>query len=305
GFPKPEIFALYNALAEGEVGLIITGHFYVHPERKCSPGQAGLWSDRHIEPFKHLVAGVHSRGGVIVAQLNASALPPEAAAIEDLNAMVACFGAAAQRAMAAGFDGVQIHAAHGYFLSEFITPAANRRGDAYGGNAEGRRRLLLETVRACRQAMPANRLLLCKLGAKDGQADSLSLAEAIGIAQALAVEGLTAIEISCGRAGPQAQPVVKDIADPSQEAYFAPLAAAIKNSVSIPVILVGGLRSLAVMEKLVHDGVCDLVALCRPFIREPDLVSRLRRGAAARASCISCNGCFNLRSVRCAFPPRG
>jgi len=243
---------------------------------------------------------VHSRGGIIVAQLNSSAIAPESATAGDLREIVACFASAARRAVAAGFDGVQIHAAHGYLLSNFITPATNRRLDSYGGTGEGRMRLLLEIVRACRYEMPSDLLLLCKLGAKDGQENSLALEEAIAIAKALAAEGTMAIEISCGRSGPYAQPVVKDIADDSQEAYFAPIAAAIKSAVSIPVMLVGGLRSLAVMDRLVQDGVCDLVSLCRPFIREPDLVQRLRGGLTARSACVSCNGCFSLRSVRCA-----
>ncbi len=300
GFPKPDLLALYAALAEGEIGLIITGHFYVHPELKCSPGQAGLWSDRHVEPFQRLAAEVHARGGIIVAQLNSPAMAPEEAGVEDLHMMVECFSSAARRAMAAGFDGVQIHAAHGYLLSTFLTPSANRRQDAYGGNAEGRRRLLVEIVRACREVLPDNRLLLCKLGAKDGQDNSLPLEEVIDIARALAAEKAAAIEISCGRAGPYAQPVVKDITTAAQEAYFAPIAAAIKAEVDIPIILVGGLRSLAVMTKAVRDNVCDLISLCRPFIREPELVRRLRNGEADRAACTSCNGCFNLRNVRCA-----
>jgi 2,4-dienoyl-CoA reductase-like NADH-dependent reductase (Old Yellow Enzyme family) len=201
----------------------------------------------------------------------------------------------------AGFDGVQIHAAHGYLLSAFLTPSANARTDAYGGDAAGRRRLLLEVAARVREAVGPDRALLCKFGAVDGRDNSLPIEETVETAQALARAGVDALEVSCTFGGPHAQPSAEGIDAPGKEAYFARHARAIRAAVRIPVILVGGLRSLDVMEQAVAGGVCDFVALSRPFIREPDLVNAFREGRARRAACVSCNRCYDPRGFRCVF----
>lgn len=281
--------------------MIITGHMYVHPERKCSPAQTGAWSDRHLPGLTRLAQAAKLNGAHAVAQINFAARPPAELTAAEIEDVIERFVAAGVRSIRAGFDGVQMHAAHGYLLSGFLTPAANRRSDQYGADAAGRRRLLVEIALRLRAAIGPDRLLLCKLGAMDGRDDSLPLAETLTTAAALQDAGMNAIEVSCTFPGPHAQPVAEHINAASDEAYFAAAAAAIRARVQIPVMLVGGLRSLAVMERMVSDGVCDLVSLCRPFIREPDLVNRFAADSQSRAACISCNKCFNLRGFRCVF----
>jgi len=301
GLLKDDVAPIYEALAAGGVGLIISGHMYVHPEWKCSPGQTGIWGDEHLPGLARLAQAAQTHGAHAVAQLNSATRPPHELSAAEIRETADAFVAAAERACAAGFRGVQIHAAHGYLLSAFLTPAANQRTDAYGGDGAGRRRLLVEVMERTRAAIGPDRALLCKLGVVDGRDNSLPLAESLETAQALAAAGVDGVEISTTFPGDHALPVVPGIDAPEKEAYFAPAARVLKGALSIPLILVGGLRSRVVMERLVLDRTCDFVSLSRPFIREPDLVNRLQSGAASRAACTSCNLCFGprARGLRC------
>jgi 2,4-dienoyl-CoA reductase-like NADH-dependent reductase (Old Yellow Enzyme family) len=301
GLCREEIFPIYEALARGGVGLIVTGHMYVLEDQKCSPRQTGIWSDRHMPGLERLARACRGNGTRAVAQLNAAARRPGTLSAADLGEVVDGFVAAALRAERAGFDGVQLHAAHGYLLSAFLTPAENDRADAYGGDAVRRRNLLLEVVEQARGALAPQTALLCKLGVVDGRDDSLPLEEAVETARALEEAGVDAIEVSCTFGGPRAMPSAEGIDAPEKEAYFAPEARAVRAAVGVPVILVGGLRSLDVMERLVEEGACDMVSLCRPLIRRPDLVNAFGEGRTRRADCVSCNKCYDRRGFRCVF----
>ena len=139
---------------------------------------------------------------------------------------------------------------------------------------------------------------LCTPFDKKGALNEAMLERLVAYHVAAGVDG---IEISSTLSGDHAQPAAEGIDSEDKEAYFAPLARAVKAAVQIPVILVGGLRSLGVMERQVADGSCDLVSLCRPFIREPDLVNAFAEGRTARAACISCNKCYDPHGFRCVF----
>ncbi len=301
GCLKETVFPIYKKLAEGGVGLIITGHMYVHPRWKCSPRQTGVWDDRHLPGLMRLAETSRKNGVHAVAQINYSARLPADLTVEEIAEAANCFAEAGERAVRAGFDGVQIHAAHGYLLSGFITPFANFRDDEYGRNAAGRRRLLLDIAGRLRERIGPEKLLLCKLGALDGRDNSLSLDETVATASALRDSGVDAIEVSCTFAGSYAKPAAENIDNKSAEGYFAKAAAEIRRQANITVILVGGLRSLSVMEQLVSGGTCDMVSLCRPFIREPDLVNRFAAGTHLRAACISCNQCYSPCGFQCVY----
>lgn len=301
GLVQDTMFPIYEALAAGGVGLIVPGHMYCHADRKCSPLQTGIWDGRHVPGLTRLVEACHGDDTKTVAQINYQARVPAEMTLDDIAEAADCFVAAAQRAMAAGFDGVQIHAAHGYLVSGFLTPSENKRDDAYGGDAHGRRRLLVEIADRTRQAIGANAALLCKLGSVDGRDNSLSIDETVETAQALESAGVDAVEISATFSGDYANAVATEINSVEREAYFSHLANPVKHAVSMPVILVGGLRSLDVMETVVHDGLCDMVSLCRPLIREPGLIDDFQAGRTRRAACISCNKCFNPRGFKCVF----
>lgn len=301
GILRDTVFPIYERLADGGVGLIITGHTYCHKDWKCSPNQTGIWSDEHIPGLARLATASHRNGVKAIVQINYAGRKPAEMGAAEIAEAVDCFAAAAQRAMQAGFDGVQIHAAHGYLLSCFLTPSENLRTDGYGRDADGRRRLLIEVAQRMRGELGAGVPVLCKLGALDGRDNSLPIEETVGTARALEVAGVDAIEVSCTLPGAHMHPAAEGIDSPEKEAYFAKQALAIKKAVGIPVILVGGLRSLDVMERVVHDGVCDLVSLCRPLIRQPELVNSFAAGMTRRSECVSCNKCFNPRGFRCVF----
>ncbi len=299
GTIRDRLLPIYQRLAAGGVGLIVSGHMAVREAGKASPGQTGIWSDAHLPGLERMAAAAKANGACAVAQLNHASAPPAELSEDALRCIADAFVDAGQRAAAAGFDGVQVHAAHGYLLSGFLTPAVNARADAHGRDAAGRRRLLLEIVRRLRDTLGPTTTLLCKLGVVDGQSDSLPLAESVETVRALAASGLDGVEISGGPIGSHANAIAEAIDAPEKEAYFAEAAKAVRSAVAIPVILVGGLRSRPVMERVVDAGACDLVALARPLVREPDLVNRFARGETARASCTSCNGCLSTRGLQC------
>jgi len=316
GRVTPLLVEFYARLAEGGVGLIVTGHSFVRADGKASEGMMGVHSDAMLPGLRQLVEAVHARGGRIVCQLNhagrqtrpeltggkrpiapsavtdrATGITPRALAAAEIEPLIECYVEAARRCRDAGFDGVQLHCAHGYLMSEFISPYTNRREDAWGGSLEARARFPLEVLRRIRAALGREFPVLVKLNAEDFIEGGLTLGESCRIAAMLEKEGIDAIEISAGMAETVDKIVRKNVAGPEQEAYFLPYAREFRRWVSVPLILVGGLRSLGVMELVLQSGAADFVSLSRPLIREPELPRKLRDGAATRAACVSCNCC--------------
>lgn len=303
-------------LAQGRVGLIVTGHAYVSPEGQAGPWQLGVYQDELVPGLQRMTAAVHDAGGRIVLQLAhagtfASAkltrttpwavsafeglarTPRREMTVEDIQNLKASFAEAARRGQEAGFDGVQIHAAHGYLLSQFLSPAFNRREDAYGGDAERRSRAPLEVVRAVREMVGPDYPVLIKMNGRDDADGGLELEEAVQAAQKLEAAGLDALELSGGLlTGGHRSPSRPGIKTQEQEAYFREEARAFKAAINIPLILVGGLRSFDVAEGLVQSGVADYISMSRPLIREPDLIRRWMEGDRSRAACKSDNLCF-------------
>jgi 2,4-dienoyl-CoA reductase-like NADH-dependent reductase (Old Yellow Enzyme family) len=303
-------------LAAGGVGLIISGHSYVLPEGQAGPKQMGIYKDDLIPGLASMTDAVHNAGGKIVAQLahagtfaaeTLTRIPPRAVSVfdglaktprhelthEDIQHLVTAYVQAAERAKAAGFDGVQVHAAHGYLFSQFLSPAYNRRQDAYGGPIENRSRALCETVAAVRQALGPDVPVLVKINAWDDVENGLTLEDSVRTAALLAAAGIDAVEVSGGFLTSKTRsPSRLGINSPEKEACFQAGAAAFKQALDIPVILVGGIRSLDKARELVAGGVADYISLCRPLIREPGLINRWRKGDTRPALCKSDNLCF-------------
>ncbi|TEB07619.1 NADH oxidase [Pelotomaculum schinkii] len=316
---------LYRTLAENEVGLIITAHAYVqHPLGRVAPGQNAIYDDQFIEGYRRLADIAHQHGSKLVLQIShagrqvnvpaeglvpvapsavtdkSTSLTPRALTDGEIRELIDCYAAAMLRAKKAGCDGVQVHIAHGYLLSEFISPYTNRREDQWGGSIENRTRILREIIIRGKKLTGEAYPVLAKLNTTDGFAEAgyLTLEDAIYTAKLLDSLGVAAIEVSGGIKESKKGFAWPGINAPEKEAYFAAAAGKIKAEVTCPVILVGGLRSLAVMESVLDTGIADMVALCRPFIQEPDLVKRFINGQA-KAACASCNGCFNPKGIRC------
>jgi 2,4-dienoyl-CoA reductase-like NADH-dependent reductase (Old Yellow Enzyme family) len=245
-------------------------------------------------------AGVQSRyhnplGTVLpaVSKLDTLKTPHFQMTDGDIETLVSEYAAAALRVKEAGFDAVQLHAAHGYGISQFLSPVYNKRTDCWGGSAENRRRFLIEVVRRVREATGPGFPLLVKLGVQDDEEGGLSIEEGTGTAREAEKEGINAIEVSAGVGGTPVRIIRRSA---PEDAYFRGRAAAVRKAVNVPVIAVGGIRSLEMAEDIVRSGDADLISMCRVFIRQPDIIARWRRGETEPATCIHCNKCFSLLS---------
>lgn len=212
----------------------------------------------------------------------------------DIRQVINLFVNAAIRADKAGYDGVQIHAAHSFFLSRFISPAFNHRKDGYGGTPERRGRILTEIIQAIREKAPRLHINV-KINSSDFMRGGLTPEESMAICRLCADAGIGSIEVSGNGTS------VSGIRAGKNEAYFAQFALALAETVSIPVILVGGHRSVENMEKVLNAGDIDFMSLSRPLIREPDLPNRWSAGDHRPAECISCNMCYRTPGHVCIF----
>ena len=334
GVVSEDYVELHRALAGGGVGLAFTGHMYVHPRGRYGPRQAGLHDDAVIGRLRRVTEAVHREGGRIFAQiahagsqsmvadsepLAVSAVPNvmtgrhvAEAGDDELTEAVAAFGAAARRAVEAGFDGVHVHGANGYLIAQSRSPVTNRRTDRWGGSRERREAFALAVVRAVREAVPPDRGLTMKLGLTDmvDEPGGLTVEDAVEGARELVAAGLDGIEVSSNLMSDYVSASIRPYVavdrkraledwlvhrlhkGPEPEHYFLPLARELRRRVDTSVILVGGLRRAQTMSTLVENGEADFLSLARPLIREPDLVRRLTDGTADKAACVSCNICL-------------
>ncbi len=327
GRPEQPLADLYAELARGGIGLIITGHTFVHQGGRCHLHMTGAHRDDLIPALEMLTRAVHEEGGLVAMQLNhggrqcaADAIPglpvapspvplskvrerPQELNEDAIREIITAFAEAAGRAKAAGFDGVQIHGAHGYLVNQFNSPAANRRRDQWGGTPARRMRFLEEMAASIRDQVGDDYPLLIKLGMEDHVRDGLTLKDSVEIVRHLADWGLNALETSGGIGMTS---VRKDILHAEEEAYFLDFARAAREASDLPIILVGGLRSREVMKRILEEGSADFISMSRPLIREPDLPRRLRDGQEC-SSCISCNLCWPPRGeygIACRDPKR-
>jgi 2,4-dienoyl-CoA reductase-like NADH-dependent reductase (Old Yellow Enzyme family) len=321
---------LFGRLAEGEVGLIITGHAFVRPDGKASPRQLGASDDRFIDGLGRIAAAVHRFPSRVFLQIAhagrqtkeklcqcvpispsavydpVSKVMPRELAPGEIEAFIGDFIEAARRARDAGCDGVQLHAAHGYLLSSFLSPHTNRRRDQWGGPIENRARILVEILGGIRKRLGRGFPVIAKLNSSDFLDGGLTAGESVQTAVLLESAGIDGIEVSGGMAEARRGSIWPGLRKPEDEGYFVAAAERVKAAVRVPVFGLGGIRSLAVAEALVRDGRVDLVSMSRPFIRDPRLVKNFREGRVTISECISCNKCMNLRGIRCAQiePPR-
>ncbi len=321
GYVTDRAVEMYTRLADGGVGLIITGFQYVMPNGVAMPYQIGNYADDMCEGLTQWVEAIHAHRGKVVAQLvhtgakanpdlffeegevwGPSAVPdplngrtPKEMSQQEISQVVEAFAAAAARAQKAGFDGIQLHAAHGYGINQFLSAASNRRSDTYGGDIQRRYRFLGEILEAIRGAVGKDYPVFIKLSGNDYFEGGLTQEESLTVGRRLADDGIDCIEVSGGsRASADGMiPSRPNILREREEAYLAQLAKRFKETVPVPIITVGGIRSLSVASRIVDEGLADYVAMCRPFIREPNLIKRWKSEDLRKATCISCNGCFD------------
>jgi 2,4-dienoyl-CoA reductase-like NADH-dependent reductase (Old Yellow Enzyme family) len=328
GFVTPRLTALMAELARAEVGLIITGHAYVSPEGQAGQRQMGIYSDDFITSLRSMTDAVHDAGGTIVAQLAHSGclgrpeisrtecVGPSArpeiyksscreAGPEEIEDIVSAFAASAVRARKAGFDGVQIHAAHGYLLSQFLSPFFNLRRDRYGGDQPARTRLLIQILRRISSKAGEDFPLLVKMNSEDFLEGGLTIEQMLETAGMLEEVGVAAVELSggtpySGRFNPLRQGKI-DI--PEKEVFYRRAAEQYSSRIGLTLILVGGIRSFDTAQSLVEDGTADFVSLSRPLICEPGLIARWKAGDRRASMCRSDNRCIKAmrrgKEMRC------
>jgi 2,4-dienoyl-CoA reductase-like NADH-dependent reductase (Old Yellow Enzyme family) len=315
GYPRVQLMDLYRNLVTGGVGLIITGHMFVHPSGKCHPEMTGIYSDQLILGLAQLAEAVHALGGKIAVQINhggmqcasecvVDAIAPSAVDApvsrrsareigrDEIHILIEAYAQAARRAREAGFDAVQLHGAHGYLINQFLSPAINRRRDEWGGSFENRLRFLKEVVQTVRGQVGREYPVFIKFGMVDGLEAGLDLKNGAEIVARMADLGLDGVEISGGIGGKGVINVRKGIRKSEDEGYFLPLVRKARQSTRLPIAVVGGFRSREVMENVLNNGEADFISLCRPLISEPDFPNRLRAGATEKSRCIASNNCW-------------
>jgi len=344
GSPTEMMIKKYELLAKGEVGAIITGYAGIQQNGK-SPMHNMLMidSDAQIKPFQELTRRIHEYGTPIFLQIahcgrqtrsKITGFPtvapspikdkmyneeiPHALSEAEINEIIDNFVLAVQRAKKAGFDGVQLHAAHGYLLSSFLSPHMNKRSDKWGGSTENRFRIVGEIIRQAR-ARVGEYPILAKINAYEKSKDGIRTEEVMKISRCLEQEGCDGIEVSCGIAEegfvtsrgdfpfemiatnnfkmekvprlfyPLVELVIeRTMASPEPRfLYNLDHAEKIKKNVSIPVIVVGGIRKLKDIRNIIEQERCDFVSMSRPLIIEPNLVKKFKEGRQSESKCIN------------------
>ncbi len=326
GFAEDRHVAHYRARAAGGVGLVIVEAACVLPEGRLHIPQLGLWSDGHIPGLARIAAACRAEGARTLLQVHHAgrhsvpdpANPEEpvlgpsdwshgrrrarAASAEELAAIGEAFVAAARRAFDAGFDGVELHGAHGYLLNQVASPIANRRTDGYGGDTRGRTRLLREIVAGIRSGTSPDFLVGCRMGGLDPDLD-----EGVRIARAYAEAGVQVLHVSGGIAGPDGLPPVPDDAIQgaraaggrfSDEPFSLPVFAArrIRKEAGVPVIAANGIHTGERAAWLVREGWADMAAIGRPLLHDPDWARRVRQGQPGDC-CLHCRSCGWFRKA--------
>lgn len=316
GSATPKLIDCMISLARGGVGLIISGHTYVQKAGQAGPWQLGVYSDDLVPGLTAMADAVHKNSGKIVMQLAHAGFfansklsgyqpfavsevegmaksPRKEMTAQDISEIVQAFAEAAKRAKRAGFDGVQIHSAHGYLMSQFLSPSFNKRTDKYGVNLENRARAVMETLRAVRSSVGQDYPILVKMNCSDFIDNGLTLDDSIQVGKMLEGGGIDAIELSGGvLTSSKLSPSRMGIHSEEKEAYFQQEAKAFKEKINVPLILVGGNRSYNMAERIISEGTADYISICRPLIREPGLINRWKSGDFAKSACLSDNQCF-------------
>ncbi|MEV5501280.1 NADH:flavin oxidoreductase [Nonomuraea fuscirosea] len=337
-----DLIAFHRAHAAGGAAMTTVAYCAVAPEGRTQRHQ--LWMRQEALPgLRRLTDAVHAEGAAVSAQLGHAgpvansrstrlpALAPSArvnpqamamtrrATVADIERITAAHATAAELAVRAGFDAVEIHLGHNYFASSFLSPRLNRRRDAYGGSLANRAKVALGAARAVRDAVGDRVAVLAKLNMDDGVRGGLGIEESLEVARWLERDGsLDALELTCGSsllnpmylfrgeaplrefAATFKQPTRLGVrltggrfirAYPYQEAYLLDSARRFRAALKLPLILLGGISQRATMDLAMAEGF-EFVAMARALLREPDLVNRLRADPATRSLCVHCNKCM-------------
>jgi len=301
-----DTYEIYRELAKGGVGAIITGFTSVATNDFYFGGMMRLSDNKLIPQYKKLVEIIHAEDCKAISQLALGAFYKKISSknfieisetsmrTQDVENIIKMFVAAANRAEICGFDGVQIHAAHFFFLSRFISPLVNHRKDKFGGSTENRAEILLEILRGIKNSAPKLHVTI-KINSNDFTVGGIEEEESLKICEMLAAAGIDSIEVSGNGTS------VGGIKAGVNEGYFGDFAAKLAKEVKIPVICVGGWRSRQEMEKFLNQTDVELISLSRPLVCEPDFPKKLFADKNCVSKCVSCNACYSTPAHRCRF----
>ena len=347
----------YSQIAKGGAGLVVPGYLFIMANGRAMPNQTGIHKDSMIEGLKKLVDEIHDKGSKVAFQLvhsgrqtskdyieqtpiapskgprdNIYMVKPKELTEQEIHEIIKAFGAAAFRASEAGADGVQIHAAHGYLVNQFLSPFFNKRTDSWGSSDENRFRFVKEVILEIKKNISDEMSILIKLNTRDyTPKEGITLDLAKKYSAWLAELPIDGLEVSCGTLSFSMFNMVRgDVPTEEiimnfpwwrkilgklmlknmegkfnlEEGYNLEAAKLIKPVVKgKPLFLVGGLRKVAHMEEVLKNGFADFISMSRPFIREPNIVNKIAEGKTDSVACVSCNKCFaaaaNFMPVYC------
>lgn len=336
----------YRRLAKGGVGLIIPGYCFVMENGRSMKYQTGLHNDEMIDGLQKLVDTVHGEGSKLVFQLMHSGrqtskdtigqtqiapskgpmdtiymAKPREMSEGEIKEIISAFGAAANRAKISGADGVQIHAAHGYLVNQFLSPFFNKRNDSWGGSDKNRFKFLKEVVFEVKKNISDTMALIVKLNTNDFTPKTgITIQLAKKYSEWMLDLPIDGIEVSCGTLSYSMFNMVRGDVPTNEltinfplwrkiigkmmlkkmegkfdleDGYNVEAAKTIKPGIGeIPLMVVGGMRSLTHMEEVIENGIADFISMCRPFIKDPNVVDKFKNKEIERVSCVSCNKCF-------------
>lgn len=331
GHLTPELIEIYEQLAKGGAATLITGYAFVCEEEQPNPRMMGIYNDSFIDEYRDFTNRIHAHGANIVMQIvyggsmttfnvgKRTIWGPSAhinertgtVAVEmspdDIDRLKEAYTQAAIRIQKAGFDGVELHAGHGYLLSQFLSPTHNRRSDQYGGLLHNRARIIYEIVESIRKAVGELFPVMIKMNSQDFRGEQgLTEDEAIEVARQLEKRGISAIEVTGGdesspevvngNLGPAR---VRIASSKNKESYFRVFAARLAKHINVPVILIGGNRHYDIMEEILNQSEIAFFSMSRPLTAEPDLIEKWRSGNLKKPKCVSCNKCYFTPGKRC------
>lgn len=315
-----EIVRTYEELAKGGAAMIVTGLTSIVRNDAEIGGGAKFFDDRFIAGHKRLTDAIHKHGALVMMQTAivdgpvdeptnetraegklACTMPckeeeaDRLLSTEQVEEIVHLFGDAAHRAEEAGYDGVQIHAAHFFYLSKFISPLLNHRTDRYGGDQRGRTRILYEILKDMREKTSPDFLITMKINSTDEYPGGLTVQDFLVSCKLMANAGIDAIEVSGNGTSHTG------IKAGQNEGYFRAAAMSLAALVDVPVVLVGGFRSIEKINQYLDETKIEYVSLSRPLVREPNLIQRWQEGDTRPSLCVSCNTCYRTPGHQCIF----
>jgi NADH:flavin oxidoreductases, Old Yellow Enzyme family len=312
--PGDALFNLYGRWAHGGAGLLITGNVMVDPNGVTGPGNVIARDEGHLDRFQRWAEIAQSAGSRLWMQINhpgrqmyaylsETPVAPSAVAVnipgrltakqfktpraltgDDIRKLIDRFVAAAVLAEKAGFHGVEVHSAHGYLLSQFLSPLANRREDEWGGPLENRSRMLLEILKRIRSSVKKEFCVGVKLNSADFQAGGFGEEDAMNVVRMLNSTGIDLLEISGGNYESPAMLGGEKQGTRKREAYFLEFAAKAKKVATMPLMSTGGFRSRSIMEEAIRSGAVDIVGLGAPFALDPECATKLLSGKTEKAT---------------------